>query len=146
MWVLYQSTITIQIVYRRPHLLIMLTCARHSLCVCMFSIHCETKFWLLCCYYSYTIFGHIEVNTTGMWRTMSSYINWAFQQYPEWDTIGMQTWCKYSIALVVTTLGPGPRIFPWIHSLSPKVASWLWNRSKCAKHAINTCTSCQVIA
>ena len=93
----------------------------------------KTKFWLLCCYYHYTIFGHIGVNTTGMWRTVASYIDWAF--HPEWDTTGMpslcrmllncrqlmpwllhtQTWCKYSIAfkLVVTTVCPCPKILHW---------------------------------
>ena len=178
MWVPYQSTITI--VCRKPHPLTMLTCTRHTLCVCMFPIHCETKFWLLCCYYSYTgtIFGHTGVNTSGMWRTVASYINWAFQQYPEWDTIGMlslcrmllncrqlmpwllhtQTWCKYSIALVVTTVGPCPRILHWfilsfqrLHhdcEIEVNVLNMLRNNYTWQKkdENINTCTSCQVIA
>ena len=160
------------IVCRKPHLLTMLTCTRHILCICMFPIHCETKFWLLSCYYSYTIFGHIGVNTTGMWRTVASCINGAF--HPEWDTTGMlrmllkcrqltpwlihtQTWCKYSIALVVTTLGPCPKILHWfilslqmLHhdcEIEVTVLNMLRNNYTWQKDEnINTCSSCQVIA
>jgi len=54
-------------------IIVMQTCTRRrTLCVCMFPIHCENKFWLLRSYYIYTIFGHIGVNTTEMWRTMAS--------------------------------------------------------------------------
>jgi len=40
----------------------------------------------------------IGVNTTGMWRTMASYVSWAFQQYPEWGNaqFTIETWFKYS--------------------------------------------------